>query len=266
MELVSIILSGLLSIFAIGGFAIDKAIENNLKSQLEQVEQLQVRVDNAPVHQAIGGKINKMRIAGKGVWFTKDLRIDTLEVETDPIDVNLQTLKEDLQQIQSKPLPKPIQAGVKLTLNEGDINQALSSPAAMERLQGITSNTIGGLGSLERDYQILNPQVRFLGNNRLGIKVQLKDRSSGEQLNIDLESGIQVTGGKKFQLVEPSANVNGTPVPPFLLSGLTSTLSERINLDFLESRGLTARILQLQVKPKQLELALFVRLVGAKEQ
>jgi hypothetical protein len=219
-------------------------------------------VDNAPVHQIIGGKINKMRIAGKGVWFTKDLRIDTLEVETDPIDVNLQTLREDLQQLQSKPLPKPIQAGVKLTLTEQDINQAFRSPGAIERLQRITSNTLGGFGSLGKDYQILNPQVRFLGNNRLGMKVLLKDRTSGEQLNIDLESVLQVTGGKKFQLVEPSAKVNGTPVPDFLLSGLTANLSERINLDFLEQRGLTARILQLQIKPQQLEVAVFVRLGG----
>jgi hypothetical protein len=263
MELVSIILSGLFSIFAIGGFAIDKNIEANLRSQLEQVEQLQVRVDNAPVHQVIGGKINKMRIAGKGVWFTKEVRIESLAVETDPIDVNLPTLKEDLQAIQSKPLPKPIQAAVKLVFNERDINQALRSPVTLDRIQRITSSTLDRVGgSLGKDYQILTPQVKFLANNRLGMTVVLKDRKSGEQLNVELESGVQVLGGKKFQLVDPIGKVNGTEVPPFILSSLTSNLSERINLDFLSERGLTARILQLQVKPQQLEIAAFVRLTG----
>jgi hypothetical protein len=39
-------------------------------------------------------------------------------------------------------------------------------------------------------------------------------------------------------------------------------MSERLNLDVLEARGLTARILQFKIDPQQLELAAFVRIPG----
>ncbi len=264
MELVTIILSGLMSFLSAGGVIVDKNVDMALRGQLERVEQLQVRTDNAPFHQIINGKINKLRIAGRGLWPSKDLRIDTLEVETDPIAVDLKAIQEDGQNPKASSLKQPIQAGVKLKFNEQDLNNYLKSPEAIARLQKMTTSTLGSASSsLGKDYQILNPQLRFLANNRLGIKADLQD-ASGEKLSVDLETGISATGGRKFQLVAPVAMVGGTPVPPFILSGLTTSLTESLSVDVLEQRGITARILQFKVSPQQLELATFVRLAGTK--
>ncbi len=265
MELIAILLSGITALFSLGGVVVDKNVETALRSQFDRVEQLQVRTDNAPNYQIINGKIDKVRIAGRGLWFTKDLRIDALEVETDPIAVDLQAIQADGQTPRASSLKQPIQAGVKLKFNEEDLNNYLKSPDAIARLQKITTSTLGGAaaGSLNKDYQIVNPQVRFLGNNRLGIKAELQD-TSGEKLAVNLETGIGIIGGRKFQLVDPTAIVGGTPVPPFLLAGLTAGLSERLNVDMLEQRGLTARVLQFKVSPGQLELAAFVQISGIK--
>ena len=265
MELIAIILSGLTGLFSLGGVIVDKNVEAALTAQLDRVEELQVRADNAPVHQIINGKINKLRVAGRGLWVSKDLRIDTLEVETDPLAVNLKALQEDGQSPRASSLQQPIQAGLKLRFNEEDLNNFLKSPDAVAQLQKITTSTLGGAaaGSLNKDYQITNPQISFIGNNRLGIKAELKD-ASGEKLAVKLETGIRVVGGRTFQLIEPSAAVGGTPVPPFLLAGLTAGLTERLNVDMLEERGITARILRFKVSPKQLELAVFVRVSGQK--
>jgi LmeA-like phospholipid-binding len=265
MELIAILLSGITALFSLGGVVIDKNVEIALRSQLDHVEQLQVRADNAPNYQIINGKIDKIRVAGRGLWVTKDFRIDTLEVETDPIAVDLKAVQADGNSPKASSLQQPIQAGLKLKFGEADLNNFLKSPDAIAQLQKMTTRTLGGAaaGSLNKDYQITNPQVRFLGNNRLGLKASLKD-ASGETLAIDLETGIGVTGGRKFELLDPTATVGGTPVPPFLLSGLTAGLSERLNVDMLEQRGVTARILQFKVNPGQLELAVFVRLSGRK--
>ncbi len=265
MELIAILLSGITALFSFGGVVVDKNVETALRSQLDHVEQLQVRADNAPNYQIINGKIDKIRVAGRGLWVTKDFRIDTLEVETDPIAVDLKAVQADGNSPKASSLQQPIQAGLKLKFGEEDLNNFLKSPDAIAQLQKMTTKTLGGAaaGSLNKDYQIVDPQVRFLGNNRLGLKAVLKD-ASGETLAINLETGIGVTGGRKFELLDPTATVGGTPVPPFLLAGLTAGLSERLNVDMLEQRGVTARILQFKVNPGQLELAVFVRLSGNK--
>jgi LmeA-like phospholipid-binding len=199
------------------------------------------------------------------VWVTKDLRIDTLEVETDPMAVNLKAIQEDGQNPQASSLQQPIQAGVKFKFNEEDLNNFLKSPDAIARLQKMTTSTFGGVASsLNKDYQVTNPQIKFLGNNRLGIKAELQDPSSGEKLGVSLETGVNVIGGRKFELVSPTAMVGGTQVPPFLLAGLTTGMADLFNVDILEQGGLTARILQFKVNPQELDLAAFVRVSGRK--
>jgi LmeA-like phospholipid-binding len=266
MELIAILLSGITALFSLTGVVVDKNVEAALRSQIDRAEQLEVRADNAPAHQILNGKIDKLRIAGRGVWVTKDLRIDTLDIETDPIAVNLKDLQADGQNPRSSSLQQPVQAGVKFKFNEEDLNNYLKSPDAIARLQKMTTSTFGGAASsLNKDYQITNPQVKFLGDNRVALKAELQDPNSGEKLPINLETGVSVIGGRKFQLLEPAATVGGTKVPPFLLAGLTTEMSDRLSVDILERRGLTARILQFKVNPQSLELAAFVSISGRKE-
>jgi LmeA-like phospholipid-binding len=267
MELITILLSGITALFSLTGVVVDKNVEAALLSQIDHAEQLQVRVDNAPVHQIINGKINKLRVASRGLWVSKDLRIDTLDIETDPIAVDLKAVQADGQSPRASSLQQPIQAGVKFKFNEEDLNNFLKSPDVTAQLQKMTTSTFGGAaaGSLNKDYQITNPQIRFLANNRVGIKAELQDPGSGEKLPITLETGVSVIGGRKFNLVEPTAMVGETPVPPFLLAGLTTGISNRLDVDMFAARGLTARILQFKVTPQQLELAAFVRISGRKE-
>jgi LmeA-like phospholipid-binding len=267
MELITILLSGITALFSLTGVVVDKNVETALLSQINRAEQLQVRTDNAPPHQIINGKINKLRIAGRGLWVTRDLRLDTLEVETDPLAIDLRAVQADGSTPRSSSLQQPIQAAVKLKFNEEDLNNFLKSPDAIAQLQKMTTSTLGGTaaGSLNKDYQITNPQVRFLANNRIAIRAELQDPASNERLAVNLETGVSVIGGRKFQLVEPTATVGTTPVPQFLLAGLTAGMGERLNVDMLEQRGLTARILQFKVNPQQLELAAFVRIAGRKD-
>jgi hypothetical protein len=55
MELITILLSGITALFSLTGIVVDKNVETALVSQLNRVEQLQVRTDNAPPHQIING-------------------------------------------------------------------------------------------------------------------------------------------------------------------------------------------------------------------
>ncbi|HEY9637812.1 MAG TPA: DUF2993 domain-containing protein [Coleofasciculaceae cyanobacterium] len=255
MELLTILLSGLLTLVSPVGLVIDKVVENNLRSRLNKVEQLQVRVDNAPSYQIVQGKVERVRIAGRGLWLTPDIRIGALEVETDPINVDLQRLRQGGQKSPRASIRQPMQAGVRLLLTQADINKALQSPAVAARLRLIGSRVLGG--SPER-YEFVNPRVEFLSNKRLRFQVDLLEKDA-QPLAFSLESGLGITAGRRLQLIEPMVVINGKALSPQLVSGLTGAINNRFDLRTLEETGILARLLKLDINSGELEVAAFVR-------
>jgi hypothetical protein len=256
MELISILLSGALGLFSFVGVAVDRNVEAGIRAQLDRVDELQVRVDNAPAHQILSGKVNKLRIAGKGLWFGRDVRIEALQLESDPLELDLKSLQEDTASRQVPKVAKPIQGAIELTFTERDLNNTLKSETFKNRL-----NQMGGagIGSLGKDFKVSDPQLKFLPNNRIGIKVNVTD-SQGEKLNVDLQATLKPNRGQKIEFLNPIATVNGNPVPDFILATLTEGLAEQFNVSNLASNGITARILKLEVKPEGLKIAAFVRI------
>lgn len=264
MELFTILLSGLLLGGSPVGFIVERVGTNLISAPFSKVEQVAVRVDNAPNHQLLAGKVEKIRIATRGVWLTPELRIAALEVETDAVDVNLERVRR-LQRRDLSVLDEPLQGGIRLLLTAEDLNRALSSPATTNRILAIASRFLpGDAGSQLERYEIVNPRVEFLENNRLRLQVALRDRNptnpTDSQLAINLETGLSTSNGYQFQLVEPSVAINGTPIPSLVLNLFVDGIARQLDLRSLQARGVVARILNFQVKPEGLEIATFVSL------
>jgi hypothetical protein len=255
MEFITILLSGVLGLVSCAGFVVDRIAENVIRSQFEKVEQLQVRVDNAPSYQLLQGKVERVRIAGRGLQPKRqDIRLAALELETDPIDLE----PRSLGQRQPK-LKRPFQAGVRLLLTEQDINQALQSPATNASLLnlGISSRS-NPTGDRPQRYGFVNPRVELLENNRLRFQVELTE-GNVKPLAITVESGLGVLAGRQLQLVQPVVSVNGEAVPNQFVSAIATNVAKQLDLGNLEGYGLEARILQLKVSPQKLEIAAFLR-------
>ncbi|GAA6622159.1 DUF2993 domain-containing protein [Scytonema sp. NUACC26] len=256
MELLTIILSGLLGLISPVGLAIDRIAENTIRSQFAGVKQLQVRVDNAPSHQLLQGKVQRVRVAGRSLQLKQQsLQIAALELETDAIELDPRTLRK-------KPLfQRPLQAGLRIVLTQEDINKLLQSPKFLAQLEKIkisvddSSNT--GYNSV---YKFINPTVKFLANNRLSFQVELQNDSKNQPLLIQAESGINIIGGKNIQLVEPEVTANGEAAPPQFLNQIVNNINQRLDLGKLEGDGLQVRILKLNMKQQELEIAAFIRI------
>jgi len=259
MEFLTILLSGLLALVSPVGLVTDKVIEGAIRSRLDKVEQLQVRIDNAPSYQLVQGKVERVRMAGRGLWLTPNIRIATLEVETDPINVDLQRLRQGKQSSLRTSLRQPVQAGVRLVLTDSDINQALQSPAVAARLRVFASRF---LGSSAEGYEVLNPRVKLLNNNRVRFQMELQEKDA-PPLAIMVEAGVGIAAGQSLQLIEPGVSVNGKALPPQLVAGFARGITNRFNLRTLEEAGITARILQLTANQGELEIAAFVRVDGS---
>ncbi len=242
MEPISAILATLLSLISPVGLASDRLAESQIRKQLVKAESLQVRIDNAPTYQLLNGKINKVRLAGQGLFPIKDLRIDTFEFETDPIE---------LAGLQAK-LKSPLQGAFRLAVTEADINQALASPQVTDRLKSISSGS--------RKYQILNPKVKMLPEQKVQIQAQVIEAGYPSKLNIQLEAKLTTNAGKVIQLENPTFLLNEKPINPIVLKQLFPSGIPGYDLTQLEVQNITARILNLDLTPNgKLELIGFIQ-------
>ncbi len=290
MQIFILILSSLISVLSPINFGIDKVAESTIRSQFKSVEQLKVRVDNTPVHNAIGGKIDKIRIAGRGLFPLEGIRIDTLEFETDPININVKALQKE----KKTELQAPLGVGMRLVIREEDVISALKAPIVRQEIQKLLrglnsgktkqaqtepSGEAGRTGIPQRiqelrtrldDYRILNPKVEFLPGGRIRLEVEVEEVKTAEKLKIEAESGITLAEGQRLTLTRPVLRLNGVELPEQIIQTFATDLFNRFkveqlgnlpgNLGQVKWSQLTARVIKLEVKDNKLELVAFLRL------
>ncbi len=260
MELLAIILSGLITLVSPAGLILDDTLAKAFREQFEEVEQLAVRVDNAPSYSILQGKVERVRVASRGVKLGLDFRIDTLEFEIDPIaDVRGLSVNETDNQSEA------LQGAIRLVITEEDINQALESEKVKAILQELLDGLVSDSGDLPQlGYELLNLRLQFLDNNRFQLQVGLARPGSGnsqsQPLDLVLESEVKVVGGSSFRLIEPEIWVNGKLITsPFIIETLTNGVSRFLDLRQLEGEGIIVRILQWSLSEDRVHLAAFVR-------
>jgi LmeA-like phospholipid-binding len=256
MEPLTLILSSLISLISPVNLVADQMAEKAIRGRLQGAEVLAVRVDNAPIHQPIAGKADKIRIAGRGLFPIQDLRIDVLELETDPINVNRRQL---LQRRGKLVLDEPLGVGVRVGLRKEDIVNALNSPQVVQQLQKL----LGGRrrGDASQALKILNPQIEFLDNQRIRIAADVQQGDAAQVLKIQAETGIAIAERQRIQFVDPMARLNGTEIPGQFVKGALEGFANQYDLAKLEQRsGIKSQILNFTLNSTQLELVTFIQL------
>lgn len=248
MEALTIALSAIFGLLSPVGLILDGAIETAIRDRFESVEDLRVRLDNAPSHQILQGRVDRLRIAGRGLILKSiPLRIAILELETDPIDLDRQNIDEGF----SEALQQPLHAGIRLVVTEDDLDRGFSGDAQKQEW------AIG-------NYTFLNPQIDFLSDDRLRVRVKIRegDDPSPSTTQLAIESGLTVREGRYIALVDPQIQVDEETVPPPLLDTIFGGVDRVIDLERLTPSGTLVRILKLELTPDRLELAAFVRIEG----
>jgi hypothetical protein len=259
MEVLAILLSSLIFIASPVGVVLDQVAETAIRDRLAGAETLTVRVDNAPPWQLLQGKVEQLQVAGRGIYPIPELRIAVLDLETDPIDLDIGRLRQG-----KVALDEPLSGAVHLVITPTDLNQFLQSPAFTERLQQLPINL--GTAAQSRDaerYQVSQPQVTVLPNNRLKLAFDLVlANASGpaESLNIEAETGLRIEAGQRLTLLEPALLVNGASAPPQLLDILIGRLGDQLSLQRFEADGVTARVLSWSLQPEALDIALWIKI------
>lgn len=260
MEWFAIALTGFLSFLAPMNFIGDQVIANQIRQRVHSVEDLSVRVDNAPNYQLIQGKIQRVRLASKGLEIVPNLRLEKLQLETDPIDVDFKALSGENRNLPGlrQALRQPFQGATEIVITEADLNQALADPKFKIRLQNQIDQRVPK--DLPR-FQLLSAKVDFLDGDRLGIILdlgqQLEPDAELEKLAIVIETGIEIQNGDRLILLDPTAELNGRKINANVLGGIISSFSDNLSLKRLESRGIIARILRYDITPEEFSFSAF---------
>lgn len=262
MELFAGILTSLLTLGGSAGIIVDKVATDLLRQQLVRAEQLEVRVDNAPNHQILQGKIDRVRVAGRGIFITPYLRIDTIDLETDPIHIDPSAL-----QAGNLKLRKPLQAAVKVILKSEDLNAALRSPEISQSFINLKAVLPATNSAETQEFDLVDPKLNFLDNNHIRLTASLRLRSSepqsslaADELAIAVETKFNLVGGTRLELIEPSINVQGIAVPKKITDAFVQGLNKLLDLKQLEVAGITARVLKFEVTNGQMQVIGFAQM------
>lgn len=265
MELITIILSGLLSVFSSGGWLVEAIAKKQLNSYVKSTEVLAIRVDNTPNYQIARGRGDRLRIAGRGIYLEPYLRIAALELETDAIALDVAKLStESLGDLRNS-LKKPLQGAVSVVIEERDLLNALQSEALIAKLQAALNDLVASkAGASTISYELLNPRLELNPHNSIGIKTTL--RRSGitmrkdRELAIALKLKLKVIQGKKIEVSQLQGTVNNRPISNRLLKGFAEGISDRLNLATIEKQGIFARLLQLEITEDKIEMIGFAKM------
>ncbi len=288
MELITIILSSLLSVFASGGLVLNRIAHKQINNYVDSTEELAIRIDNTPNYKIAQGKVDHFRLAARGIHLKPDLRIDSLELETDPIDLNLDKVKtKTIDQFRSS-LRKPLQGVFALVIKEEDLAQTLKSEMVISQLQKSLNNAIASrVGGSSVNYEIVNPQIELSAPNNLGFQVRLDRQLEGSQeernpeasnsnpskptsrkltpskspdLLLNLNMKIDSVAGKQIKLTDLTGTINDRPLSSRLLKGFAEGISDQLDLTSIEESGIFSRLLELKITEDKLELIGFVRM------
>ena len=273
MEILAAVLTSLLGLGGAPGFVIDKTATDLLRGQLFYAEQLEVRVDNTPNFQILQGRVDRIRVAGRGVYPLPILRIQAIDLETDPISINPATLQSG-----NLELLEPAQAAVRVVVTDTDLTNLLRSPIVTNSFQGLRIELPGSNSGAEI-FDLINPEVKFLGGDRIRVTTIAKPRPLPQQpsqspnqlskqvtepLAIAAETGIRIVGGTRIELSAPRIDLQGVSIPDQITNRFIQGLNRIGDLRQLEARGITARVLKFEVTSGQLQLIGFASMKSTK--
>jgi LmeA-like phospholipid-binding len=261
MEFITILLSSILGLLSPAGVVLDQIAADAIRDRLADVEQLDVRIDNTPSYQLLQGKVDRVRIAGRGIFPIDGVRIDTIEIETDAIAVDPQQLRQGAVALEA-----PLRAGIRLVITRDDLVNNLSAEQTQALIEMLGFSIPGfSDGDTNETVAFIDPQITLLENDRIRFTVILQEQRTNRQNHIELETGVTVVAGRQIQLVDPLIALDGVPIPAPILVPLVAGLTQQLDLQRLQASGVTARLLDLDITPEHVAIAAFVQVDSLEE-
>lgn len=184
----------------IASAVLSPAVQLLLRSQVEQVDELNVKIQGSD-RQIFSGAIPKVTAAARGAVY-KGLHLTEVAIEGCGIRINLgQALKgKPLRLLESVPV-----AGV-LRLSQADLNASLKAPLLADALSEFLLPMLP-LTDRELSLKLQNSQMKIeAGLLTLSATIL---RAGGTQIPLVLRTGLRIASGRELVFEAPEIEVDG---------------------------------------------------------
>lgn len=226
------------------GQALGKAAEIGIKSQLDEVQEVDVDVD-AQALELAQGKVDSVSIKGKGMVMEKDLRVENMELKTDSVSVN--PLSIAFGKVE---LTRPVDAAAHVVLLEQDINRAFNSEYIKSKMRELDVQVDG------KPTKVDIQQVNFClpDSNKVSISATVLIRETGEHQSVDFTAKPEIgEAGQRVVLTQVEYR-DGKDLSPELTEALLESSAELLDLRNFELDGMSLRIQKLDISEGKLSL------------
>ena len=249
MELITAIVTILISSISWGGIFINNTLINLIEEESHKVEKTHLRVNAVPTHELIKGKADGVQLSLQGWEIIPNLRVELLQLETDEIDLDL----NDRSGFDFSILEQDFNMGWRLVLTQEDLNNLIFS----EETQSFIKDIAGDRQELE----IIDLNLDLLPDNTFKISSKfILGARSPEQINASIQFSLDVENGHKLVIRDVSGTLNDRKLSSRLLQGFVENISEQLSLKILEESGITLRVLKFEVNDNNIEVAGFVNI------
>ena len=184
----------------IASAVLSPAVQLWLRSQVQQVDELKVKIEGSD-RQIFSGAIPKVTAAASGAVY-KGLHLTEVALEGCGIRINLgQALKgQPLRLVESVPV-----AGV-LRLSQADLNASLKAPLLADALSEFL-RTMLQLTDREKSLKLQNSQIAIeAGVLTLSAAIL---RAGGRQIPLVLRTGLRMASGRELMFEAPEIEMDG---------------------------------------------------------
>ena len=184
----------------IASAVLSPAVQLWLRSQVQQVDELKVKIEGSD-RQIFSGAIPKVTAAASGAVY-KGLHLTEVALEGSGIRINLgQALKgQPLRLMESVPV-----AGV-LRLSQADLNASLKAPLLGDALSEFL-RTMLPLTDREKSLKLQNSQIAIeAGVLTLSAAIW---RAGGRQIPLVLRTGLRMASGRELMFEAPEIEMDG---------------------------------------------------------
>ena len=229
----------------IGEQALSKAVEVGIKSQLDEVDNLDVDIRADPLDLP-QGKLESVIIDGKGMVMKKELRAERLILQTDSI--NIDPIKAALGKIE---LETSTNAETKVVLLEADLQRAFNS----EYIKGKLKNQKVNLDGETVTVNASNVKFALPEEGKISLKAELEIVESQQVKQIALLAKPIINEQGNKIVIEDVEYPNGENTDPQLTEALLRSTEELLDLRNFELGKMTVHIDRLNISKGKMTMA-----------
>ena len=227
----------------IGEQAVSKAAEAAIKSQMDDVDALEIEVHTDPIKLA-QGQVDKVTVEGEGLVVKNDLRTESVVLEARSVDIDM--MKAMMGQIE---LEHPADADAQVVLKAEDLQKAFNSDFVKQKMRGLKVDLPSG----ERvTTDASNIEFSIPETDKIVVAADVMVMEKVETHHIEFSAKPHLAeGGNVIKLADIKCDQAANDMPELTRSLITST-EELLDLRNFEIGDMAMHFNKLDVQPGRL--------------